>query len=346
MGINLRRTDVLPRLKINGEAVKCVKETVVLGDPFNSVGTKKHLIEDRTKKGKACIITAMSMCNEVTLGVYTIQTLLLLYRSLFLHVILHNSQAWCNITNLQITSLKTTQMKYLKRIFHAPSSTPNSITLLETGMMPIEQEINKRQLNFLHLILTLEENDPNKILYKEQLKFSAEKNWANEIAQLRQMYEITESDDVIESYTKEHWKNIVKRKLKSYATKKLNREMGELKHGSKISPYVDLKVQEYLESLQPQRARKLFHVHVRTGILDLRAIRKYRYTDSECRLCEEGEEDVDHVVNKCSKVPRSRLINNMLTNDIVEMEQIAERCITFATKLKELESNDAEICSL
>jgi hypothetical protein len=176
MGINLRPTDVLPRLKINGEAVKCVKEAVVLGDPFNSVGTNKHLIEDRTKKGKACIITAMSMCNEVTLGVYTIQTLLLLYRSLFLHVILHNSQAWCNITNLQITSLKTTQMKYLKRIFHAPSSTPNSITLLETGMMPIEQEINKRQLNFLHLILTLEENDPNKIVYKEQMKFSAEKN--------------------------------------------------------------------------------------------------------------------------------------------------------------------------
>ena len=142
MGVNLKPTDILPRLKIDGKAVKCVNKVVCLGDQFNSAGSNKDLIEDRVKKGKMCTITAMATCSEVTMGVYTIETLLLLYRSLFTPVVLYNCQAWCNLTKQELNLLKTTQMKFLKRIFHAPSSTSNPITLLETGILPIEQEIH------------------------------------------------------------------------------------------------------------------------------------------------------------------------------------------------------------
>ena len=188
-------------------------------------------------------------------------------------------------------------MKFIKRVFHAPSSTPNSITLLETGMMPIEQEINKRQLNFLHHILTQEEDDPVRVVYQEQLKFVAEKNWGNEVKKLRLTYGITETDQEITSYSKEHWKNLVKKKIRSYSNEILNTELKELKQGSKLNPYVELKTQEYIESFQPLKARKLFHV--RAGIIDLKTVRKYWYNDSKCRLCQNGEEDVEHVVNSC-----------------------------------------------
>ena len=225
MGINLRPTDILPRLKIDGTVIKCVRKAVCLGDPFNDVGSNKDLIEDRIKKGKACIVSAMSLCNETTLGIYAVQTLILLYKSLFLQVVLYNSRAWCNVSKQELVSLKTIQLKYLKRIFHAPPSTSNPITLLETGSLPIEQEINQRQLNFLHHILSLDNDDPVKMVYIEQLKYTTEKNWANEVMGLRHKYGITELDEDIPVYSNDRWKDMVKKKVCVYALKILNDEM-------------------------------------------------------------------------------------------------------------------------
>ena len=149
----------------------------------------------------------MSLCNEITLGVYTVETMLLLYKSLFLQVVLYNSQAWCNLTKQEISTLNTVQMKYLKRIFHAPPSTSNPITLLETGNIPIEQEINKRQLNYLHHILRQDKDDPIKMVYDEELKLSHQNNWANEVKLLRKKYEIAETDAEIEAKASDYLSN-------------------------------------------------------------------------------------------------------------------------------------------
>jgi hypothetical protein len=225
--INRKPDTVIPRLKIDGEVIKWVNVAAYLGDNVNIRGTNRDLVEDRVKKGMACIVTATSMCNEVTMGVYTIQTMLLLYKSLFLQVVLQNSRAWCNLSKQDLKSLKTVQLKYLKRIFHTPPSTSNPLTLLETGSPPIEQEINKRQLIYLHKILNLDDTDPIKQVYCEQSKYCDEKNWSNEVKSLRVLYDIRETDSRITQYSKEQWKNIVKKKIKAFALNLLNQELSE-----------------------------------------------------------------------------------------------------------------------
>ena len=259
---------------------------------------------------------------------------MLLYKSLFLPVVLYNSQAWSNITKHELTLLNTVQLKFLKRIFHAPPSTSNPITFLETGSLPIEQEINLRQLNFLHHILSLDSSDPVKRVYNEQLKLSHEKNWANELVNLRRKYNIKADDQEIPMLTKERWKRMVKMKLREYALEHLNIEMLEQKHGSKLSRYTDLTPQKYLTEFQPSKARKMFHV--RAGVADVKTVRKYWYPDSACRLCGQADETVDHVVNSCGLIPRTSTINNMYTNCINEMETVAERCLMFAKMVKDL----------
>ena len=336
LGVNLKTTDVLPRLKIDGQLIKWTDVAVYLGDDFNKAGTNKHLIEERVKKGRACIIAATSLCNETTMGVYTIQTLMLLYKSLFLQVVLYNSGSWSNLTKTQLLSLKTIQLKYLKRMFHAPQSTPNPLTFLETGTLPIEQVLHQRQLTFLHHILNLEEGDPVKQVYQEQLKYSAERNWGNEVKELRLKYNIVETDAEICMLTKESWKCLIKKKLQLHALEVLNTEMNELKHGGKIL-YEKLVPQKYLSMLQPAQARKMFHV--RTGTIDLKCVRKYWYSDKICRLCEQFDESVEHVVNVCHNVPRSSHISNLFTDDIDEMKMIADRLIKFALLVKEMEES-------
>ena len=334
--INKKLGDILPRLKIDGEVIEWVNMAVYLGDQFNYAGNNKDLVEDRVKKGRTCIITAQSLCSEVTLGVYTIETLMLLYKSLFLQVVLYNSQAWSNLTKQDVSQLQTVQLKYLKRIFHAPPSTSNCFIFLETGKLPIKYEIHIRQLTFLYHILHLDESDPVKKVYYEQLKFEHESNWGNEVKKLRSLYDITETDPEIEEHSKDRWKRAVKKKVRSYALTLLNQELSTQKHGSRIKSYNELSPQQYLVELQPQKARKLFHV--RAGILDIKTVRKYWYTDSVCRLCQQDEETIHHILNVCGSISRTSGLLHEFTDNMEEMEQIADRCIQFENKVREMEN--------
>ena len=85
--VNLKPTDVVPQLKIGDTIVEVKDVGPYLGDQFNKSGTNVDLIEDRVKKGKCCIVNSMSLCSDVTMGIHAIETLFLLYHSLFLSLI-------------------------------------------------------------------------------------------------------------------------------------------------------------------------------------------------------------------------------------------------------------------
>ena len=86
------------------------------------------------------------------LWVHTLSGHLSLYKSIFVQVTTFNSRAWDNLTNQQINKLQTVQLKFLKRILHAPASTTNCFTFMELGILPIEFNINISQLNYLYTI--------------------------------------------------------------------------------------------------------------------------------------------------------------------------------------------------
>ena len=333
--INLKPSDVIPRLLIDGSVVPTKNVSEYLGDHFNCKGDNNDLVEERAKKGKAAIVNSMAMCSDVTMGFHAIQTLLLLYHSLFIQVMLNNAQAWCNLTKANLQSLQTIQLKYLKRTFHAPSSTSNPLTFLETGTLPIKHEIHVRQLTFLHHIVTLELNDPVKQLYQQQLQYPAP-NWANEIKEIRKWYNLTKSDVEIAEISKEVWKAEVKKKVREKALDELNCEALEQKKAQDLVPYSTFSPQNYISELSPRHARIIFHI--RTGSIDLRSVRKYTYGDNtSCRLCHNEDESVEHVVNSCTELGVTLEITNIYTADCTELKKIAQRFVVFQTKIDEAE---------
>ena len=70
-----------------------------------------------------------------------------------------------------------------------------------------------------------------------------------------------------------------------------------------VPRYADLEQQEYLMCLSPKRARIYFQL--RAGVFDFKCNRSYKYTDETCRLCGNGLENTDHIINHCSKIQRS-----------------------------------------
>ena len=160
---------------------------------------------------------------------YAVQTLLMLHHSLLIPVVLTNCCSWTKLSPANILLLQRVQTKYLKRTLHSPQSTPNAITFLETGVMPIEFEIHKRQLNYLHKVLTLDNDDPVKRMYNELLKYPCAQNWSNEIKTLRCKYNLLETDEEIESLNKGRWKRKVKKTIRQSALTFLNNEKKKLK---------------------------------------------------------------------------------------------------------------------
>ena len=91
-------------------------------------------------------------------------------------------------------------------------------------------------------------------------------------------------------------------------------------------------------NLPSENARKIFHI--RSGTIDLRGHRKYKYGENKsCRLCSGGTEDVNHVVNECSAISRQGGILDILTTDCDELLEVSKRCLDFDTQVDEAEES-------
>ena len=150
-----------------------------------------------------------------------LKTCLLLYRSVFLPRVIHNSEAWSNLSPKDVADLQKAQLSYLRRVLEVPRSTPTAALYLETGILPIEYEIHIKQLVFLKHILDKDSTDPVAQMYNEIYKFQNELNWFNNVFELRRRYNLPLNDMNVKSMTKNNWKIFVKNRVKACAFEKL-----------------------------------------------------------------------------------------------------------------------------
>ena len=195
----------------------------------------------------------------------------------FLPTLLFNSETWNNLSKNDYDRLHTVQNKYLKWMLHTPRGTCTAFTLLELGMLPVRQEIDLRKLNFLHHILTLPIDDPVYRVYNEQKLYTCEPNWYNEVMELLQYYNITNDEEAIKLMSKDKWKALTKRAVRTKALALLNFECRSKKKTANIPIYEELALQDYVLRLTPSRARMCFQV--RAQVYDIKCNRAYMYPD-------------------------------------------------------------------
>ena len=282
----------LPTLFVEGEEIECVMSSKYLGDLLSANGCNNDLILDRVKKAKTVIISILSMCSAMTLGYYQFIVLVLLYKTVFLMSVLFNAQTWTNITKTQFDQLRTVQLKFLKRMVMTPDATPNAFTFLEFGILPVEYEVHKRQLVFLHHVLTLPQNDPVYKLYKQQKLLKYEQNWANNIESLLLQYSL-QSEDVA-SISKDTWKGLVTASITSYAHTALQ-EVCHNQTKTYMHTYLTFEQQKYLFTYPPHLASFIFKLRGRS--LNCRDNHHSSNKTLMCSLCDVDVETQYHIVN-------------------------------------------------
>ena len=332
--VNVREKWKIPILTV-GDHVMEIRELILyLGLVYNSKGTNKDMLDHRIQNARTCMINSIAMCSDVTLGRYLFQSFLLIYKSVFLMTLLYGCQSWTNLIGEDMKRLKVTQMQFLKRILHVPSSTCNSIIFHELGVLPIEYVIHAFKLVFLHHIVSLEIDDPVYQMYVEQGKYEMEINWANEVKVLRLKYELPQSDTDIKGMDKEKWKMIVKEKITEKASRALTEKLKTFSKGKDFSSVKEITTQKYFFKLDAESARTMFKLRSRT--FDIKAWRKFKYPDLRCRLCNTEEETFEHVVHGCKMMEDFgyRQPVNVYEDNMEMMKAVIERVGQFKSQVE------------
>ena len=150
-----------------------------------------------------------------------------------------------------------------------PKSTPIAALFLELGILPIQYEIEKRQLVFFKRILDRENDDLIKMSYHEMLKYQAERNWANNVHELRGKYNLPLNDENVCNLTYAMWKKMIHDRVKYVAFSSLT-EMCSANKKICLLSYDKLIKAPYLTSFKPEIARMVFRARV--GIYDIKKI--------------------------------------------------------------------------
>ena len=342
--VNKKKHHSNPTLTIGEGVVPQVKCTKSLGDMVNEKGNNKDMVDDKVNKAKAAMISCLSMCNEITLGLFFIESATVLYESVFVATLLSNCQSWRNLSNEDYRKLETTQIRYLKRVMHAPLSTPNAFVFLEFGALPVKYIIHIRQLSFLHHILSLDDHDPVKMTFMAQQLLPFERNWANEVLPLLQVYELCDYE--IESISKESWKNLVKHNVTQVAFGHLSTFIKD-KTKTKHLLYKSFCSQSYMQQYTHKQASIIFKL--RSFSVDCKVNRKSSNPNLVCRLCNLELETQAHIVN-CPIIVKdgtyldlSKILSgNFLAGDC-EVLEICERVEEFKKSTMEPVSESSEV---
>ena len=237
-------------ITLNDENIKSAGVARCLEDQFNSKGDYVDLCKERVGRAKGSTFELIALCREVKFGTRQIENMLILYQSVFLPRIIYNCESWSNMTDKDYQALQSAQLLYLRNVMEVPCGTPIAALYLELGILPIQFEIEKRQLLFLRLIPNNDFHYPLQLVYNEQLKYEFEKNWANCMLELRRTYNLPLRDENVRKMSVKQWKAFVNNVIREEAFTRLrihranNRKTCHLK-------YEPFSRAEYIEKLQP-----------------------------------------------------------------------------------------------
>ena len=136
-----------------------------------------------------------------------------------------------------------------------------------------------------------------KMIYHEMLKYQAERNWANNVDELRSEYNLPLSNEDVCNITYDTWKRMVNDRIKRVAFLSLT-EMCSINKKTCLLSYSKLMRAPYLSNFKPEVAGMVFRARV--GVNDIKDNFKRKYDgDLNCPFCRQLCENFEHIF-QCS----------------------------------------------
>ena len=120
--------------KVNGIGIRVVESARYLGDLFNIKGDNSDMCRERHLKAKGTSVELCSLIRGLSFGIRQIESMLILYKTVFVPRLIYNCEAWPNLKAADYKLLQSAQLKFMRTILEVPRSTPTAALYLELGI--------------------------------------------------------------------------------------------------------------------------------------------------------------------------------------------------------------------
>ena len=134
------------------------EEEKYLGDIISKDGRNLKNIKARVNKGKSIVKRILDILDSMPFGKLYFQVAILLRNSLLVSSVLCNSETWFNLNKAELELLESVDLMLMRNLLRTTKSTQKEMFYLELGIIPLREIIKQRRLNFLHYILSQDED--------------------------------------------------------------------------------------------------------------------------------------------------------------------------------------------
>ena len=313
--VNIKSEDQLEYMiqckpwEINNKRLTVTRELVHIG------------IQRELSSVTPAVQTRISNCRKTLNGLFgagfygktglPLKACLHLYKIYVLPRLLYGLEALI-LNKPNLAALEVFQRKVLRSLMGVPDRTAIAALYIITGILPIDAQLNKKHLMFLHSMISVEGRLKNLILRQYAVKKPKSKSWITNIKTVLLKYSLPSVLDLLHDCPpKASWKKIVKIAIINSVEKSI-REEAECKStlvylNPCFKESICHNVAYYIQDPREVR-RACIKTQMLTGTYPFQATRvvyKQAVTDT-CLLCGEGKEDLVHCLLLCPRLYATR----------------------------------------
>ena len=187
-----------------------------LGDTITSDNKNKRNLEIKENKVESTIRQINTTASSDVMKGVESKVILTLYEKCITPSLTSNCESW-NLSPGEEKQLDNVGIRALKRLFHLPTTTPNTSVIYSFGQLYMTQEIDRKRFMYLHKLLSREKDHwTTQMLYHLN---TCNMGWAKNINEKLTRYDLETNWETIRSKTKGEWKRLVEK-----AVDKINKD--------------------------------------------------------------------------------------------------------------------------
>ncbi len=144
--------------------------------------------------------------SETQVGKMAIEVRLKILESIVMPSILYGTEVFINLTKKDNEDLEKLQKQLLVGLFEVEESTPYLGLILESGILPMKNQIDYKKLMLYHWLLTSDDERMAKKVLLDQEDCGISNCWYSELEEIAEAYKIDISIGSINKKTKSTWK--------------------------------------------------------------------------------------------------------------------------------------------
>ena len=283
-------------LKLNDEVLEEVSTYKYLGEVINNKGNLADHITEIEKKVRGATAAILAETGNTEFKGIKMKAIWQMVDAIIIPIMTYSCEGWTT-NKEEIKKLQTIFNEAMKTILYLPQGTPTTILLNETGNLPIEYIIKKKQILQAKRIDEMKEES----LIKDATK-TTHSIWKEKVEKTAEELQLK---DIVSITNKNSLKRLIQDEI---STKILDDIENESQNKTKVKHWKERKDNilvgkrpEYMDKLTRKQCNAI--IKTRSSMLAAKAnFKRANETNPACRFCAKEEETQEHVLQHCPKV--------------------------------------------